>query len=458
LLLLAGCASVGPDYQAPKTNIPAAWSQPGTATPASDATGLAQWWSALGDPLLAQLIDQALSGSTDLRLATARLREARASRLLAGANTWPTLSADASASRIRGSAAAASTGSTYSLYKAGFDASWEPDVFGGTRRAIEASQADLETVQANLHATQVTLVAEVALNYIELRSYQERLALAQSNLANQTETWQLTQWRVQAGLAGSLDEEQARSTMEQTRAQLPQLRTSVAQSEHQLAVLLGKPPTALHEQLSATGPLPTVPDAIAVGIPAQTLSQRPDVRAAERKLAAETARIGVATAAQYPQFSLTGTLGLQAMKLDALHAPDAVARSLVGGLTAPIFDAGRIRQQIEIQNAVQEQALISYEASVQTALREVEDAMVALVNQRERQQALAQAADAAHNAALLARQQYSSGLIDFQTVLSTERTQLSLDDSLASARADSVSAVIQLYKALGGGWSPQPTP
>ncbi len=457
-LVVAGCAAVGPDYRAPEPAAPAQWAERDAAVNPDDQGDLSRWWTQLGDAQLTSLIDEALHGSTDLRLATARLREARARRALAGDNAWPTLSASASASRSKGSAAATGTGATRSLYNAGFDASWEPDLFGGTRRAIEAAQADLDTVQANLHATQVSLVAEVALNYVELRAYQERLALAQSNLANQTETWQLTQWRVQAGLAGSVDAEQARANLEQTRAQIPVLRTNLAEAEHRLAVLLGRTPASLHDRLAAAAPLPTVPEQIGVSIPAQTLTQRPDVHAAERKLAAETARVGQASAARYPQLTLSGSIGLQALQLDALHAPGAVTRSIVGQLAAPIFDAGRIRQQIEIQNAVQEQALINYEASVQTALREVEDALAALVNQRQRQQALTQAGEAARNAAQLARQQYAAGLIDFQTVLNTERTQLSVDDSLASARADSVSAVIQLYKALGGGWSPTPAP
>lgn len=459
-LLLSACAAVGPDYQPPHPDVPDHWSQGDPAAPAQapDAAQLSHWWTTLGDPLLPKLIDQALVGSTDLRLALARLREARARRLLAGDNAWPTLSASASASRSKGSTTTGGSSGTHSLYNAGFDASWEPDLFGGTRRAIEAAQADLQSSQANVYAAQVSLAAEVALNYVELRSYQERLALARDNLANQAETAQITDWRMQAGLVGSLDAEQARANLEQTRAQIPVLQTSLAEAEHRLAILLGRPPAALHAQLAAPAPLPQAPERIAVGIPAQTLVQRPDVQAAERKLAAETARVGQASAARYPQLTLSGSIGLQALRLSDLHGPDAVTRSLLGQLTAPIFDAGRIRQQIEIQNAVQEQALVSYEASVNTALGEVEDALVALANNRQRQESLTLAAAAARNAALLARQQYAAGLIDFQTVLTTERTQLSLDDSLAGARADSVTAVIQLYKALGGGWSPLPTP
>ncbi len=452
--MLAGCASVGPDYQAPEPKVPANWARSESTT--STSADLSRWWTTLGDPVLPGLIDQALAGSTDLRLATARLREARARRALAGADAWPTVSASVSAARTKASKEATGSSRTSSLYNAGFDASWEPDIFGGTRRAIEASQADLEATEANLHATQVSLAAEVALNYIQLRSYQERLTLARGNLANQTETYQITRWRAQAGLVSSLDAEQARSNMEVTHSQIPLLQTSLAEAEHRLAILLGLLPTALHEQLATPGALPSVPEQVAVGIPAQALNQRPDVRAAERQLAAETARIGQASAARYPQLTLSGSIGLEALTLGTLEAPGALTRSLVGQLAVPIFDAGRIRQQIDIQNAVQEQALINYEASVNTALREVEDALVALANNRERQQALTQAVDAAHNAALMARQQYAAGLTDFQTVLTTERTQLTVDDNLASARADSVTTVIQLYKALGGGWSPLP--
>lgn len=454
---LAGCASVGPDHRAPAFDVPAQWLRteaPTAARPTSaESSDLSAWWLALGDPLLPPLIDEALRNGADTRLAVARLRQARASRLQTGAEAWPTLSASASATRSK-SSAATGTGRTSSLYAAGFDASWEPDIFGSTRRAIEAAQAEQEVAEANVQSAQISLAAEVALNYVELRSYQERLKLARENLANQTQTHQISAWRVQAGLAGSLDAEQARANMEQTRAQIPALQTSLAQAEHRLAVLLGRLPEGLHEQLAAEAALPVAPERIAVGIPAQALAQRPDVRAAERTLAAATARVGQAEAARYPQLTLSGSIGLQSLALSALHAPEALTRSLAGSLSAPIFDAGRIRQQIEVQSAVQEQALISYELAVRTALREVEDAIVALANDRTREQALAQAAEAAHNAALLARQQYASGLIDFQTVLSTERTQLSVDDALASARASSVTSLIQLYKALGGGWRP----
>ncbi|PWB57561.1 MAG: RND transporter [Nitrosomonadales bacterium] len=449
--MLSGCAAVGPDYVKPELAMPANWAN-ARAKPVA-AQDLSQWWQQLHDPLLSGLIEQSLQASPDLRSAQAKLREARARRGLAGANQFPTVTASISGSRSK-SSAATGTGLTRELYSAGFDAAWEPDIFGGTRRAVEAAQADLEGSEASLHGTRVSLVAEVALNYVELRAYQARLGIARDNLASQTETLELTGWRAQAGLTSSLDVEQARANREQTRAQIPSLESGLAQAEHRLAILLGHPPGALHVKLAAPAPIPAAPDNIAIGIPANTLRQRPDVRVAERKLAAETARIGEATAALYPGFQLSGSIGWEALSFGALGSGDSLARSLLGSVAATLFDGGRIRQRIEIQNAVQEQALASYEKTVLGALEEVENALVSHASSRRREQALREAADAAHNAVLMAHQRYSSGIIDFQKVLDTERTLLTVQDSLKATEAESVSALIRLYKALGGGWQP----
>jgi len=328
-------------------------------------------------------------------------------------------------------------------------------VFGGVRRSVEAAEADLEASVASLENTQVSLASEVALNYVEVRTRQILLGIARDNLASQSETLQLTDWREQAGLVSSQDVEQARSSREQTRAQIPALETSLAEAEHGLDILLGKTPGTLHARLSIAGDLPAVPDEIAVGIPADTLRQRPDVRAAERRLAAETAHVGVAEAARYPAFNLSGSIGLEALTLGALGSSDAVASSLLAGITGPIFDAGRRRALVEIQDAVREQALVAYEQTVLVALQDVENALVSLARNRERVEALANAVESARIAARLARHRYSTGLIDFQSVLDSERNVLLLEESLASSRSNGVLALIRLYKALGGGWSPQ---
>ncbi len=455
---LTGCVTVGPDYTPAAPDAPAGWSRLDTSAQpvvrAETPGDLGQWWQTLDDPLLSGLVAEAQQASPDLRSAQARLREARGRRTVAAAGRLPSVTASGSASRTESSEESGS-GTTRNFYSAGLDASWELDVFGGVRRGVEAAEADLDTSRANLDATRVSLAAEVALNYVEVRALQTRLGIARANLASQSETLQLTDWRAQAGLVSSQDVEQARSNREQTRAQIPTLETSLAEAEHRLDLLLGKAPGALHARLAPPGTLPVVPPQIAVGIPADTLRQRPDVRAAERKLAAETARVGVAEAARYPSFKLSGSIGLEALTLGALGNGGAATSSLLAGITGPVFNAGRLRAQVEIQDAVREQAQVAYEQAVLTALQDVENALVALARNREREQALSSAVDSARNAAEFARQRYSAGLIDFQSVLDTERSLLSFEDSLASTRADGVSALIRLYKALGGGWSPQ---
>lgn len=456
LILGSGCATVGPTYRKPDLSVPAAWNGVRAADNAATArwTGdLSTWWVRLGDPTLTGLMEQALAGSTELRVARSKLREARARRDLAGANYFPTVKVSASANRAK-NGAETGPGETSTLYQAGFDASWEPDIFGGTRRGVEAARADLESSEAELRNTQVSLVAEVALNYVEARSLQARLAIARKNLSSQSETFQLTDWRAQAGLVTSLDVEQSRTNLEQTRAQIPTLSTSLAEAENRLAILLGRAPGAVHERLVASSPVPAVPEGIAVGIPADTLLQRPDVQAAERKLAAETARVGQAVAARYPGITISGSIGLEALTLGALGTSGALTRSLLANVAGVIFDGGRLRSQVEIQSAIQERALIEYEAAVLAALEDVENTLVSFAETRRREAALRDAAEAARNAALLARHRYTAGLIDFQTVLDTERTVLSVEDSLASAEADRAFALIRLYKALGGGWSP----
>lgn len=454
MLALGGCTTLGPDYQPPETPLPARWV--GSAdSAAAEAAQLAVWWRQLRDPRLDGLMESALAANPDLKTARARLSEARARRDLAEAGRSPILTASASASRAKGSAEAGS-GATRNHFSAGFDASWEADVFGGLGRGVEAAQADLEASQAGLGDAQVSLVAEVALNYVQLRAAQARLAIARANLDSQAETLQLTQWRAQAGLVTGLDVDQARTALEQTRSQLPTLETGAAEARHRLAILLGRAPGALDVELEDAGAIPTVPDRVLAGIPADTLRQRPDVRAAERRLAAETARIGVAEANRYPGFTLSGSLGLDALTLGGLTGGDALAASVLGQVAGTIFDAGRLRRQVDIQGAVRDQALAAYEAAVLTALEEVENALAALANHRRRLLALDQAAQSAASADRLARQQYAAGLVDFQTVLNTQRSLLSTQDGLQSGRADLASALIQLYKALGGGWTAAP--
>ncbi|MBU0587221.1 MAG: efflux transporter outer membrane subunit [Gammaproteobacteria bacterium] len=445
---LSGCASMSPpSADLPQTPVPTAWSV-GADSPVA-ATSLAQWWQRFNDPLLSTLVTQALQANTTVRSAQAALQQARALRDVKSANQLPTVSASGSA--LRSKSGSADAGNTF---KAGFDASWEPDVFGGKRSALNATEADAQAAQASLADTQVSIAAEVAVTYMELRGLQARLAIARNNLASQTETLQITDWRVQAGLASSLDLEQARSARAQTNAQIPALQTSAAQAQHSLAVLTGQVPDALQATLAAAGPLPQAPAELALNIPADTLRQRPDVRAAEHRISAALARVSQAEAARYPGFQISGSLGLSALTLGSLTTAGTVANSLLGSVSIPLFDGGAARAQVRAQEAALEQSRISYQATVLTALKDVEDALVALRGDRERLTLLQAAADAAGNADLLARQRYSSGLIDFRSVLETQRTLLSTQDSVESTRASLSADHVRLYKALGGGWAP----
>lgn len=455
-LLLSACASLAPTGTAlPDTPVPAAWSgSGGQAMPGQSATALADWWQRFNDPTLTALVTQALQVNTSVRSAQAALRQARAQRDVQQAGLGPTVDASGSAQRSKSGSASG----TSNRFQAGFDASWEPDVFGGNRSALNASEADAQASETSLADVRVSLAAEVAVTYVELRGLQARLAIARSNLAVQTETLQITRWRVQAGLASSLDLEQAIASSEQTAAQIPALQTSIAQAISSLAVLTGQAPGALQAPLGQAAAIPQGPSDLALAFPAETLRQRPDVRTAELRIRAALARVSQADAARYPSFRLSGSLGLSALTLGTLTNGASVVNSLLASVSAPLFDGGAARAQVRAQEAALESARVDYEATVLTALKDVEDALVSLQGNRERLERLQAASSAAANAELLARQRYESGLIDFRSVLDTQRTLLSTQDSVASTQASLSADLVRLYKSLGGGWSPDAQP
>lgn len=453
------CVSLRSPSPQPGVTVPEGWQQ-GTAAPgvlvSEPASELSRWWEQLDDAVLTDLVARALAANPDLRSARASLQAARARRAVASKDYSPTVSASVTRTANRATGERAD-GTTHNLYSAGFDASWEPDIFGATSSAVRAARADEAATEADVSATQVSLAAEVALNYVELRAFQAKLAIARDNLVRQTETLDLTSWRAEAGLTSELDVEQGRTNVEQTRAQLPTLETGLDGAEHRLAVLLGQPPAALHRTLGAVAPIPAVPARVVVGIPTETLRQRPDLRAAERRLAAATARLDQSRAARYPSLRLSGSIGIEALTSSGLTSGETVVRSLLGSLTAPLFDRGRIERQIDIQSAAEEQALASYERTILAALEEVENALAALSGAQRRQSALSAATEAARQAAKLARDRYAAGLTSYQTVLDTERSVLVVEESLTSTEAEATSALIRLYKALGGGWASTPT-
>jgi NodT family efflux transporter outer membrane factor (OMF) lipoprotein len=453
--MLAACAPVGPNYVPPEVKAPATWNAElggGLSAKSVDTKALARWWSTLHDPVLTSLIDRAVQANLDLREATARVREARARRGLSKAALFPSVDATGSASFSRSSEETGG-GAERDLYSAGFDARWELDVFGGIRRSVQAASADLQASEEDLRDVLVTLLAEVALNYVDVRSFQSRLSIAEANLAAQEETFNITRWRFEAGLATQLDVEQARFNMENTRSRIPTLRTGLQQARNRIAVLLGANPGSADEELSGREPIPRAPYEVAVGVPAEALRRRPDIRRAERRLAAQTARVGVATAELYPKFTLPGSIGLEALSLDNLFSTGSRTYRVTPGFTWSIFSAGSIRRNIEVQDALQEQALIQYEAAVLTALEEAENALAAYADEKVRRESLLRASEAAQRAVDLAQSQYASGLIDFQVVLDAQRSLLSLQDQLATSEGEVTADLIRLYKALGGGWT-----
>ncbi|MEO8014939.1 MAG: efflux transporter outer membrane subunit, partial [Polaromonas sp.] len=414
------------------------------------------WWQGFNDPQLTALVTRALQANTDIRTAQAALQQARALRDVSAAGLGPRVDTSASAQRSKSGGSQAGN-----LFQAGFDASWEPDVFGGRRSALNASDADVRAATASLGNVQVSLAAEVALAYLQLRGLQAQRLIAQGSLAAQRETLQLTRWRAQAGLASSLDVEQGIAASEQTAAQIPLLDTGIAQAASSLAVLTGQSPGVLRSALATAAPVPLAASDLALAIPAETLRQRPDVRAAEDRIGAALARVAQADAARYPGFQLSGSLGLRALTLGTLSGGASVANALLASVSVPLFDGGAARAQVRVQQATLEQARLNYEATVLVALKDVEDALVSLQGNRERLARLQAAAGAAGNADLLARQRYASGLIDFRAVLETQRTLLLTQDSVESTRASLSADHVRLYKALGGGWtraleSPQP--
>ena len=449
-LVVSGCATSSPRQADPeRIDVPSAWSAYDGSS-AGGASSLLSWWSRFDDPVLAGLVADALRANTTVTGAQAALRQARALRDVSAASLIPSLGSSASAQHsTRGVGAGRSSDNNF---HAGLDANWELDLFGVNRSALNASEAAARGSAASLGDAQVSIAAEVALAYIGLRAAQARQGIAGENLASQQETSQITQWRQRAGLVTALEAEQARASAEQTSALLPVLQISIEQTRHALAVLTGRPPAALAPLLEAPAPVPQALDDLVLGIPAETLRQRPDVRAAEHQVTAALARVAQADAARAPSFSLSGTLGLSALTLGTLTNGAAVVSTLLAGVSFPIFDGGAASAQVRAQQAAADQAQVAYQAAVLAALKEVEDALVALRGDRLRLSHLHNAADAAASAAVLARERYSSGLVDFQTVLETQRTQLSTQDSVASASADVSSDHVRLYKALGGGW------
>jgi multidrug efflux system outer membrane protein len=456
ILSAAGCAMVGQDYVMPDMALSKSWNtqlKGGLSNSETDSRKLTTWWMSLKDPELTGLIERACRNNLDLKAATTRLRQARAQRSAVKSDLFPTLDASGSATRSR-SSGDTGAGLSREMYSAGFDAGWEIDLFGGVRRSVEAAEADIRAAKEDLNDVLVSLSAEVAVNYIEMRTSQARLDVAQANLKAQKETYELTRWRLLSGLDDDLAMAQALANLESTRARIPALNVSVEEAKNRIAVLLGEQPGSVHEELKDHRPIPVSSPEVAVGVPADVLRRRPDVRQAEQELAAQTARVGVAQSDLYPKFTLNGSIGYDALSAGDLLTAGSRTWSYGPRVTWPIFNAGSIRANIEVASARQEQALINYETMVLTALEEVENALVAYIQEQLRQESLARAAKAARQSVDLAENKYQAGLVDFGTVLDVQRSLLSYQDQLAVSEGAVTTNLVHLYKVLGGGWTP----
>lgn len=461
LMFGAAACTVGPDYSPPGHVVAGDWVSLAGASAhgqVSDQTGdLSRWWKTFDDRDLDLLMDRAVEANLDLALAESRIREARAARGVAAADFAPQVEASAGAQRSRRSENAGNTAPnrsdpTVNLFQIGFDAAWELDIFGGTRRAVEASRADIEVAIENRRDAVVTLLAEVGRNYIELRTAQQRIVIAERNVAAQADTFSLANSRARAGINSDLDAAQASALLSSTQASIPALQAQARQAMYRLGVLLGQDPGMLVDQLSPTGHLPETSESVPAGLPSELLRRRPDIRAAERSIAAATARVGVATADLYPRFTILADLGLQSEAANSLIDAPSRYWTMSPGIRWPILDGSRIRSNILVQTEREEQALIGYERTILHALADVETAITAYINEHERRDFLAASLEASRRAVELAVSQYSSGLTAFLAVLDAQRTLFQAEDMLLQSESRLAENLIALYKALGGGW------
>ena len=456
--LLAAC-TVGPNYKPPPDRAPTTWGTRLGAGESDASVTLASWWSSFNDPELDTLIDSAIQSNLTLRVAEERVREARAEREVVSGGRWPAAGASAGYSRNRYGAnsyppLASFPGIPldYNLYTVGFDAAWELDLFGGVRRAVEASSAQAAAAEYARRDVLVSVLAEVARNYIDTRAYQERLAITRRNVAAEQGILELTRSRYRNGLASDLEVEQASALLTATEAQLPALESGFAQSAHHLSVLLGQDPGAMLETLSRVTPIPLSPPVVPVGLPSDLLRRRPDVQRAERELAASTAEIGVAEADLFPKVSLTGTLGLTSTSSGTLLESASRYWSAGPSVQWNLLEGGRLRANVRVQKARAAQALDTYRQTVLVALEDTENALIAYSKEQSRRRSLAQSAQSSQAAFQLSSELYRSGLVDFLNVLDAERTLYAAQDALVGSTESVSLDLVQLYKALGGGW------
>jgi outer membrane protein, multidrug efflux system len=444
LLMQAGC-TVGPDYKPQDVNAPAGWA--GTNNASSPDKMLLKWWTEFNDVNLTSLIERAMKSNLDLKLAGERIRQSRATLGVVDAAFWPVASASANQTRNR-----SAIGAKSSLLTVGLDATWELDIFGGTRRNIEAAQAGVEAAIEDRRDVLVTLVSEVAVNYVQLRGFQQEIVIAQNNLNSQRQSAAVVRKRFEGGFVSALDMANADAQVATTLSQIPTLETSAQQAIYNIAVLLGQQPASLLDELTPASSIPVTPPDVPTGLPSQMLRRRPDIRRAEAQIHSATAQIGVATADLFPKFNLAGSMNFSAHGSQSMRW-DTRTWSFGPSATWEIFNTGRVSANIEVQKALQQQSVLTYHKTVLTALQDVENALIAYSNEHQRNAALIDAVTANRKAVELSTKLYTEGQIEFLNLLDAQRSLFGSEDSLVQSNRNLSTNLIALYKALGGGWS-----
>jgi NodT family efflux transporter outer membrane factor (OMF) lipoprotein len=460
-LLLSGCM-VGPDYVRPTTETADQWLEAGDKRLETTSTGNQSWWKTFNDPILNRLIERAYQENLNIRVTGLRVLEARAQLGVAIGNIYPqSQQLTGSLNKVhlseRASQAAFSRIFDYAQTQLGLTASWEIDFWGKFRRSIESADAGFQAAVADYNNALVSLTADVANAYVTIRTLEKRLNIARKNVETQQESLNIAEIRYNGGTTSERDVEQARTVLANTQASIPTLKIGLRQQQNALSVLLGMPPNKMGELLAGTAQIPTPPVQVAVGIPAELLRRRPDVRRAEWQAASQSASIGVTKAALYPALSLTGTFGFLSSDVGSFALGDVFlwksrAANFGPALQWNIFNYGQITNQVRVQDARLQELLVSYQNTVLTAQREVEDSLVAFLRSQERAQLLGESTAAAQRSLDLATLQYRQGITDFTTVLTAQQALLSEQDNLASTLGDISNNLVGVYRALGGGW------
>jgi NodT family efflux transporter outer membrane factor (OMF) lipoprotein len=493
--LLGGC-TVGPNFIPPKLFSPASWfSGRPPPPPQLESRTVPEpldpnWWTVFNDPVLTGLVQQVAASNLDVRTATIRIAEARQERAIAASSALPDLNGNGSYTRERaskngvlslasgGGSSTTQTGSNgagqgnaangtgfgvvpipgssgsspFDIYQYGFDASWELDLWGKVRRSVESADASVEQSAENRRDVLLSNIAEVARDYLQLRGVQTTLAITRENLGTQQQSLQLTQQRFAGGLTSDLDVANAAAQVATTQAQLPQLETTEASDINALSFLLGEPPGALRQALQTPKPVPPVPPTVPIGLPSELARRRPDIREAEDQLHSATADIGVAVASFYPSLTLSGSVSLQALQFKDLNNISSTQYALGPTLSLPIFQGGQLRGTLELRRAQQQEAATNYEKTVLQALHDVDNALTAYQDEQQRRDLLQQAVAQNQKAVGLAQSRYAQGIDDFLTVLDAQRNLLQAQQQLSESTTNVSTDLVQLYKALGGGW------